>query len=311
MQVQAGPVENIARTALPSVVTIRVARSSGSSIGSGSGFVLRSDGYIVTNHHVATAAGDNAKLTVQFSDDSTAEARLVGSSPTYDLAVLKVDKSGLPSLALGDSDGLKVGQSVVAVGAPLGLTGSVTTGIVSAVNRPVVTGGDSRSGGSSSDAQSYMNAIQTDAAINQGNSGGPLLDLSGKVIGVNSAIYSGRGGGNIGLGFAIPADQVQRTTDQIIRTGKAEYPVIGIDFDPEAGSDGNGVRVSKVTAGGPADRAGVREGDIITSIDGTPTKDPKTFLVTLRSKEIGVTISLGVRSGGSERSVSMQTAPGN
>lgn len=304
-----GAVETIATKALPSVVTIRVSDSSGRPIGTGSGFVLRADGHIVTNNHVATANGRGDKLTVIFSDQSESEAKIVGTSPTYDLAVLKVDKTGLPALALGKSDDLKVGQSVVAVGAPLGLTGSVTTGIVSALNRPVVTGGDSSGSSSGSSDTSYMNAIQTDAAINQGNSGGPLLDLEGRVIGVNSAIYSSRGGGNIGLGFAIPAAQVQRTTDQLIRTGKAEYPVIGMEFSPDYA--GPGVKVSKVTAAGPAQRGGVKEGDVITSIDGTPTKDPKTFLVTLRSKPIGATITLGVEADGRQRSVTVQTEAGS
>lgn len=309
--VAAGNVEAIANKALPSVVTIRISSSSGVPRGSGSGFVLRSDGYIVTNNHVASAGGDGAGLKVLFSDQSEADARIVGVSPTYDLAVLKVERKDLPALELGESDDLKVGQSVIAVGAPLGLTGSVTTGIVSALNRPVVTGGDDSSGGASSESnsRSYMNAIQTDAAINQGNSGGPLLDLRGNVIGVNSAIYSSRSGGSIGLGFAIPADQVRRTADQLIRTGKAEYPVIGVDFDP--GYSGDGVKVSKVNPDGPAAKAGIKEGDVITSIDGVATKDPKTFLVTLRSKEIGDTITVGFKTGGEQKSVTMRTAAGS
>ncbi|MCG8656010.1 trypsin-like peptidase domain-containing protein [Yimella sp. NH-Cas1] len=309
--VAAGNVEAIANKALPSVVTIRISSSSGVPRGSGSGFVLRSDGYIVTNNHVASAGGDGAGLKVLFSDQSEADARIVGVSPTYDLAVLKVERKDLPALELGESDDLKVGQSVIAVGAPLGLTGSVTTGIVSALNRPVVTGDDDSSGGASSESnsRSYMNAIQTDAAINQGNSGGPLLDLRGKVIGVNSAIYSSRSGGSIGLGFAIPADQVRRTSDQLIRTGKAEYPVIGLDFDP--GYSGDGVKVSKVNPDGPAAKAGVKEGDVITSIDGVATKDPKTFLVTLRSKEIGDTITVGFKTGEEQKSVTMRTGAGS
>ena len=303
-------VEAIAAKALPSVVTIRISSSSGSPLGTGSGFVLRADGYIVTNNHVAAAGGSGSQLKVLFSDESEADAKLVGTSPTYDLAVLKVERTGLPALTLADSGQLKVGQSVIAVGAPLGLTGSVTTGIVSALNRPVVTGGDSTSGSSTgSSDQSYMNAIQTDAAINQGNSGGPLLDLQGRVVGVNSAIYSSRNGGSIGLGFAIPADQVRRTTDQLIRTGKAEYPVIGLDFDPNY--TGTGVKVSRVVDGGPAAKAGLKEGDVINSIDGVATKDPKTYLVTLRSKDIGQTITVGYDSGGNQKSVTMQTAAGS
>ncbi len=303
-------VEGIAAKALPSVVTIKVSSSSGVPLGTGSGFVLRSDGYIVTNNHVATAGGSSEdKVSVLFSDETEIAAKVVGTSPTYDLAVLKVDRAGLPALELADSSLLKVGQSVIAVGAPLGLTGSVTTGIVSALNRPVVTGEDSSGSSSGSSGQSYMNAIQTDASINRGNSGGPLLDLSGRVVGVNSAIYSSKDGGSIGLGFAIPADQVRRTTDQLIRTGKAEYPVIGLDFDPNY--TGTGVKVERVSDGGPAKNAGLQQGDVITSIDGVPTKDPKTFLVTLRSKEIGAVITVGFERDGAKKSVTMQTAAGS
>ncbi len=300
-------VQRVASAALPSVVTIRIADSSGQPIGTGSGFVLRSDGYLVTNNHVADAGGSGEQLTVMFSDGSESGAKVVGSSAPYDLAVLKVDRTNLPALQLGDSSALTVGSPVIAVGAPLGLTGSVTTGIVSALNRPVVTG-DSTSA-SSSDG-SYINAIQTDAAINHGNSGGPLLDMQGRVIGVNSAIAStSQDGGSIGLGFAIPAEQVKRTTDQLISTGKADYPVIGIEFDPDYAGDG--IRAKSVQSGSPAERAGIKEGDIVTAIDGEPIKDQKSFVVALRSKAVGQTITLGLRDGDNTRNVTLQTAAAN
>lgn len=299
-------VQKVASRALPSVVTIRVSDSNGQPVGTGSGFVLRADGYLVTNDHVASAGGSGEKLTVMFSDGSEAGATVVGSSSAYDLAVLKVDRSGLRVLDFGDSADLQVGSPVIAVGAPLGLTGSVTTGIVSALNRPVVTG-DSSASPSASSAGSYINAIQTDAAINHGNSGGPLLDMSGRVIGVNSAIAStSQNGGSIGLGFAIPADQVKRTTDELIRTGKADYPVVGIEFDPDYGGDG--IRVKSVSADSPAAKAGIKEGDIVTAIDGEPIKDQQSFVVALRSKAVGQTITLGLRDGGTTRDVTLQTA---
>ncbi len=292
----------IAKSTLPSVVTIRISDSTGKRIGTGSGFVIRSNGYIVTNNHVAAAGGDDETLTVLFSDGSRKDAKVVGKDKSYDLAVLKVDDKGLPTLSFGDSDTLVVGQPVIAVGAPLGLTGSVTTGIVSALDRPVTTG-------KSLNDLSYLNAVQTDAPINPGNSGGPLLALSGKVIGVNSAIYttgsrSGEGG-NIGLGFAIPSDQARRTTDQLIKTGHADHPVIGVSVD--TAFEGTGVRVRSVTDGGPADKAGIEEGDVIKEIDGEKVDTPQSFIVALRSKSPGDFVTLVIHSGDEDRSVTVHT----
>ncbi len=301
----ANQVSVIAKRALPSVVTIQIADSSGKPVGTGSGFVVRPDGYIVTNNHVAEGAGSTGKLTVQFSDTSQAPARVVGADASYDLAVIKVDRSGMPALEYGDSDSLVVGQSVIAVGAPLGLTGSVTTGIVSALNRPVTTGE------SQSDV-SYLNTDQTDAAINPGNSGGPLLDSRGRVVGVNSAIASagsnsssGQQSGNIGVGFAIPAAQTQRTVSQLISTGKAEHPSVGIQLDPQY--DGTGVRVGGVDAGSGAQKAGVKTGDVITAVDGVKVAGPTAFIVALRSKPVGATVTLSISNGGASRNVPVQT----
>ncbi len=298
-----GRVAVIADQALPSVVTIQISGSDGQQVGTGSGFVIRPDGYIVTNNHVAAAGGDGETLTVVFSDGSTERAKIIGTDESYDLAVIKVDRKHLPTLSFGDSDALEVGQPVIAVGAPLGLTGSVTTGIVSALDRPVTTG-------KSINDLSYLNAVQTDAPINPGNSGGPLLALTGKVIGVNSAIYttgsrSGGEGGNIGLGFAIPSDQVRRTTDQLIKTGHADHPVIGVGVD--TAYEGSGVRVRSVTDGGPADKAGIREGDVITRIDGRKVMSAESFIVALRSKSPGDFVTLVIDSGGEHRSVTVHT----
>ncbi|NHN56507.1 PDZ domain-containing protein [Calidifontibacter sp. DB0510] len=313
-----GSLEAVAERALPSVVTIRIADSSGKPIGTGSGFVLRADGYIVTNYHVAKAPGSD-QLKVLFQDGSQIDASVAGADSSYDLAVLKVDRKGLIPLLLGDSRALQVGAPVVAVGAPLGLQGSVTSGIVSALNRPVITkgggsGGDD-SGGSgdsgNSDAETsdaaYLDAIQTDAAINHGNSGGPLLNLQGQVVGVNTAIASAtENGGSIGLGFAIPANQVRRTTDQLIRKGQADHPVIGISFDTEYA--GEGVKVTQVQTGGPAAQAGIKPDDVITKIDGQNVRGTADFIVALRSKAVGSRVTLMVVSESREHLVSVVTA---
>jgi len=213
------------------VVTIKVTGSTAE--GTGSGFVLRKDGYILTNNHVVAVAAKTGKITVLFSDGKSTDATIVGRDESYDLAVIRVDRHNLPLLALGVSSTVVVGDPVIAVGAPLGLDSTVTSGIVSALNRPVTAGGPGAS------SASFINAIQTDAAINPGNSGGPLLDMAGRVIGVNSAIArvagsdSPLGGlsGNIGVGFAIPSDQARKTAEQLIADGKATHPVIGVSLD--------------------------------------------------------------------------------
>ncbi len=302
-------VAGVAQRVLPSVVLIEVDGADGA--GTGSGFVIRSDGYIVTNNHVVAGAEDTGDITVQFPDGSEGQAKVVGRDESYDLAAIKVNRDDLPALDFGDSDSVVVGDEVIAVGAPLGLGGTVTTGIVSALNRPV-------SAGSSSDAPAFINAIQTDAAINPGNSGGPLVDLKGQVIAVNSAIArvpgsSGLGtqSGNIGLGFAIPSLQARRTVQQLIQDGKATHPVIGVVLDRSY--TGEGVRVvtkpvdgqPPVTPGGPADRAGIKPGDVITAFAGRPMSDPDALVVSIRAKAPGETVELTVQSGGRERTVRM------
>lgn len=299
-------VAQIAADVLPSVVSIEVRGSAGE--GTGSGFVLREDGYLLTNNHVVAAdVGTGRTITVVYADGSQDEAELVGSTSDYDLAVLRVDRTGLTPLVLGDSDAVVVGDPVVAVGAPLGLQGTVTTGIVSALNRPV-TAGDT-------DAPAFINAIQTDAAINPGNSGGPLVDASGQVIGINSAIAQPPGAftsgatGSIGLGFAIPANQARRTAEQLIETGTATYPVIGVLLDSRY--TGEGVQVASepsgsqepVTPGGPADVAGIAPGDIILAIDGRPVTQADELIVAIRAKAPGDSVTLTVRTGDTERDV--------
>ncbi|MDZ7576906.1 MAG: trypsin-like peptidase domain-containing protein [Candidatus Nanopelagicales bacterium] len=290
-----GSIAAVAAAVSPSVVKISAA--SGQGQGTGTGFIIRSDGYILTNNHVAGGADG---LSVTFEDGSTADAKLVGSSPGYDLAVIKVDRTNLPVVTLGSSAGVKVGDTVIAFGSPLGLQGTVTSGIVSALDRPVTSGGD---GGESS----FMSAIQTDAAINPGNSGGPLVDGEGRVIGVNSAIASLGGGGagaavgSIGLGFAIPIDSAKRIADELIATGSSSTPIIGVTVD--RAFSGPGARVESVTRGGPAAEAGLEVGDVIVAIDGKNVADATELIVAIRDHGVGDEVVFTVRGDGRSRDV--------
>ena len=290
-----GSVAAIAADVLPSTVYIEVVNVAQGS--TGSGFVLREDGYIVTNQHVIAPARSGGEITVVFSDGSEEEAEIVGASTDYDLAVLEVDRDDLQPLVLGDSDRLLVGEPVVAIGAPLGLEGTVTSGIVSALNRPVSVPGEQ--------SATFINAIQTDAAINPGNSGGPLVNAAGEVIGVNSAIAttatSGQGG-SVGLGFAIPSSQVRRTTEQLIETGQATYPVIGALLNTRYRGEGVQVVTAEdaadappITPGGPAEAAGLEAGDVIVAIDGEPVTSPDELIVRIRARAPGDEITLTVR----------------
>jgi putative serine protease PepD len=311
-----GSIANIAARILPAVVTIKVEGPTGA--GTGSGFVMRKDGFILTNNHVVDVATSKGKITVLFSDGKSSQATIIGHDEAYDLAVIRVDRNNLPVLVLGRSSAVLVGDSVIAVGAPLGLDSTVTSGIVSALNRPVTAGGVGAS------SASFINAIQTDAAINPGNSGGPLLDMEGRVIGVNSAIarvassQSTDGqSGNIGVGFAIPSDQVRKTAEQLIANGKATHPVIGVLLD--TAYKGEGVRIAAgsqngsvpITKGGPADKAGLRPGDVILKLDGRPVTDPDEFVVAVRAKSVGETVQLTVRRGSTERTVKMTLQAAN
>ena len=227
---------------------------------------------------------------------------------TYDLAVIQVDRTGLPVARLGNSAAVVVGDAAIAIGSPLGLSGTVTSGIISAIDRPVTAGG-----GSTSDV-SYIAALQTDAAINPGNSGGPLVDSAGRVIGVNSAIatlgaQSGSQTGSIGLGFSIPINQARRTAEQLIKDGSASYPIIGASLDPTF--TGDGVRIadegvaggSGVTPGGPADNAGLRPGDVIVAFDGKPVTGPDELIVAIRSAVPGDTVAVTFERDGKEQTV--------
>lgn len=301
-------IAGIAARAVPSVVTVKT------SDGTGSGWVYDTQGHIITNNHVIESAANGGKITVQFADGRTADATLVGRDSSYDIAVLKADVGSTKPLAVGSSNDVVVGDEVVAVGAPLGLSSTVTSGIVSALDRPVSAG--------SGNQASYINAIQTDAAINPGNSGGPLLDSAGQVIGVNSAIAqipgasSGGQSGSIGVGFAIPSDQVRKTADQIIKTGKAEHPIIGVSLDLRY--QGNGAKVMSdsqangeaVVAGGPAAKAGIKPGDIITKFDGKAITSAEQLIVQIRARSVGDQVKLTIQRGGSTQEVTMTLEAG-
>ncbi len=293
---QTGTVESVAATVLPSVVS--VVATSASSAGEGSGVILTQDGYILTNNHVIDRA---TTLSVRFNDGTTATATVVGADSTGDLAVIKVTGvSGLVPAVLGTSAAVKVGESVIAIGSPLGLSATVTSGIVSALNRPVRT--------STTDTQSQQNpfgnnttqtasggtvlsAIQTDAAINPGNSGGPLLNMQGQVIGINSAIASLSSGssevGSIGVGFAIPIDSAARIAQEIMKTGSSSHAVLGASVtnatDGAGGLIPTGAEIRDVTAGGAAEAAGLKVGDVITAVNGNLIESADALVATIRS----------------------------
>ena len=285
---------SVAASVMPSVVSIE-SQVEGVPVSTGSGFVIREDGYLLTNTHVVNGAD---AITVVMADGSEHVAELVGATAEYDLAVLQSEANGLTPMVFADSDEVMVGDSTIAVGSPLGLEGTVTTGIVSALHRPVTAGDIS--------GPAYIDAIQTDAAINPGNSGGPLLNGVGEVIGVNSAIAalpgaSGSGSaGSVGLGFAIPSNQAQRTAEQLIETGVATFPVVGVQLDRRY--VGEGVMVvddaQGVVEDGPAAAAGVRPGDIITAIDGRPITRVDELVVQIRAKAVGDEVVLTVQRGG-------------
>nr|WP_308295096.1 trypsin-like peptidase domain-containing protein [Streptomyces sp. NK08204] len=307
-------VAGIAARALPSVVTLHV--KGDDEAGTGTGFVLDTHGHILTNNHVVQPAASGGEISVTFSSGDTARAKVVGRDSGYDLAVVQVSGvRGLTPLPLGDSDDVKVGDPVVAIGAPFDLANTVTSGIISAKERPITAGGEK---GDGSDV-SYVDALQTDAPINPGNSGGPLLDSRARVIGINSAIRSADSGsgseagqaGSIGLGFAIPVNQAKRVAEELIDKGHATHPVIGVTLD--MGYTGDGARIDTrsasggpaVLTGGPGERAGLKSGDVITAVDGERVHTGEELIVKIRAHRPGDRLRLTVRHGGAERAVSL------
>ncbi|MEN9381049.1 MAG: hypothetical protein RIR99_883 [Actinomycetota bacterium] len=305
-----GSVADIAQRVLPSVVSISAESSSGG--GTGTGFVIDSTGYILTNNHViADAAADGGDIEVQLNDGTILQASIIGRDSSYDLAVLKVNQTGLTALTFGDSDDVAVGDSVIAIGSPLGLSGTVTLGIVSAKDRAVTAG---ESAGDSS----FINAIQTDAAINPGNSGGPLVNSAGAVIGVNSAIATlgssslSSQSGSIGLGFAIPINQARKTAEQLIKNGKATYPVVGVSVDMQYAGDGAKIADTSnaILPGGPASKAGLRAGDLIVKFDGRTITTPEELIVAIRSKNVGDKVVIEYKRAGKPFTTSLTLTAG-
>ena len=293
----------VADQLLPSTVQVLAEYEGTAGGATGSGFVLDRQGHIITNNHVVQEADEkDGAIQLVDQDGNQFDAEVVGRSAVYDLAVLYSRSAReLPPAALGSSRRLAVGEGVVAFGSPLGLSSTVTSGIVSALNRPVTTG-------DSSNDTSYINAVQTDAAINPGNSGGPLVNLQGQVVGVNSAIATTGGGlggrsGNIGVGFAIPIEQVRVTADQILRTGEARYPVIGAQVQTGGPSEFEGARIDEVMSDTPADQSGLQKGDVITEVNGQRVTDGIALIVAIRSYQPGETIDFTLTRDGEEQTV--------
>jgi S1-C subfamily serine protease len=294
-----GSVSDIASRVMPVVVSIEV--RVGNSGDTGSGIVVDgANGYIVTNNHVVSAADgvDGAEIRAVFSDGSGSAARIVGRDPSSDIAVIKVEKPGLVTAALGDSEKVVVGDPVVAIGSPLGLAGTVTSGIVSALDRPV------RLSGEGSDTNAVISAIQTDAAINPGNSGGALVDSTGAVIGINSAIASlggsGTTGGSIGLGFAIPINTARNIAEQLISTGSAVHASLGVNTRSVTDGTRDGALVLNVEPGSGGDAAGIKEQDVIIGVDGQPVGSSEELVVAVDSHQPGDSVSIEyVRNGSS------------
>ncbi|QXB17976.1 putative serine protease PepD [Corynebacterium coyleae] len=293
-----GSVEKVAAQVLPSVVSIEVATRSGGAEGSGS--IISSDGYVLTNHHViAAGAQPGTEIQVTLNDGSRHRAQYVASDVNTDIGVLKIEGvDNLPVVQFGNSNDLRVGQQVVAVGSPLGLSATVTSGIVSALNRPVRA---SQGGGESS----LMDGIQTDAAINPGNSGGPLVDMNGNLIGMNSAIASlsqssfggESSGGSIGLGFSIPSNFAKRVADQLIRNGEATQPMLGVQVSIAQAITGGAV-VAAVEPDSPAEQAGLKRGDVITRLNDRLIDSADALIAATRSQDFGQTVTLQVERQG-------------
>jgi putative serine protease PepD len=307
----------VAEKILPSVVTIRA--KGAKTAGTGSGEIIKSDGYILTNNHViAPAAGAGGSLEVLFSDGKTAPATLVGRDPLTDVAVIKVDETGLPAIPIGRSSSLVIGQPVVVLGAPLGLSSTVTSGIVSALDRTIEVPGEN------SQSALLINAIQTDAAINPGNSGGSMVNCDGQFVGIPSAgasvpTSSGESsGGSIGLGFAIPSDLAIPLADQIISTGHVTHAYFGLQAMPisanaaEVAGVAQGLVISGIDPGGPSAAAGLAEGDVITEINGQPAVSTDQLAELTISQKPGDKVKLGYTRNGSatrEANVTLGTQP--
>jgi putative serine protease PepD len=286
------------RRAAPGVVEVAATRQTEGGFGGpqqatagGSGFIIDEQGHVITNEHVVDGA---TSVTVRFASGDEASARVVGSDPSTDIALLDIEDSrDVTPLELGSSKSLSVGDPVVAIGSPFGLDGTLTSGIVSALGREI----------SAPDGFSIAGVIQTDAALNHGNSGGPLLDSEGRVVGVTSQIES-ENGGNVGIGYAVPIETAKRVVDQLLRGREVQHAYLGVRLadDDSAG----GARISEVVSGGPADDAGVRAGDVVTSLGGTNVDSASQLRAAVEAKQPGDTVSLELRRGGKTRTVDVK-----
>ena len=303
-----GSVQDVANRALPSVVSIAV--SSGRETGSGSGVVISEDGTIITNNHVVAAGGDRPveEVLVSFADGSRARAEVIGADPMSDIAVIQADKSDLTPITIGKSDNLSVGQDVIAIGSPLGLEGTVTTGIISALNRPVSTQGADGS------IESVIDAIQTDAAINPGNSGGALVNSDGALIGINTAIATmgGQGGaaGSIGLGFAIPIDQARRVADQLMKGGDVARASLGVNVRPNEDPTQPGALVAEVVPDSAAAKAGIPEGALITGVDDRKIGTSEALVAAIRSYSPGDDVQVTYTAQGRQQTANVKLGQG-
>jgi putative serine protease PepD len=301
----------VAARVSPSVVNINVTAASG--VDTGSGVILRSDGYILTNNHViAAAVGGNGRIAVTFNDGSTTSATIVGADAQDDLAVLKVARTNLAAASLGSASALHVGDAVIALGSPLGLQGTVTAGIVSALNRPVATSDSQPTGplgGAQTGVTTVLDAIQTDAAINPGNSGGPLVNAAGQVVGINSAIASNGTDGNIGVGFAIPIDQAKVIANQLITTGKASHPLLGVGLADATDANGAAMaRVQSLSADGAAAKAGLQVGDVIVAVGDQKTAGSEAVIAAVRTHQPGERVSVTVLRNGVSKTLTVTLA---
>ena len=305
----------------PSVVAIKV--TSGQGGGQGSGVIFDTKGHILTNNHVVAAGGQGSQISVTLNDKRTYDATVVGTDPSTDLAVIALTNApnDLKAIALGDANVLKVGDPVMAVGNPLGLAGTVTTGIVSALNRPVTTSDQQPSDPFGQQQQPtadpvVTNAVQTSAAINPGNSGGALVNASGQLVGINSAIASlGSSGGsssqsgNIGIGFAIPVNEARSIAEQLITSGKATHAYLGVSSKDGVVADGSAKRaaavLTNVRSGTPADKAGLQAGDAIISVDGNSIDGSLSLVAQVRERSVGDKVTIKVVRDGQAKDVTL------
>jgi len=303
-----GSVQAAAAKVLPSTVKISSVTSQGAA--TGSGIVISKDGLIVTNNHVVAGG---SKLSVMLNDGRVVPATIVGTDPLTDLAVIKAEATDLTPAVLGKSGNLGVGQGVVAIGSPFGLEATVTSGIVSALNRPVTSGSED-----AQDSTTVFPAIQTDAAINPGNSGGALIDLAGQVVGINSAIKTAGGsgqseGGNIGLGFAIPIDQAKPIIDELVAKGKATHARLGVTVGDAQSSAAfqQGATIGEVTSGGAADKAGLKSGDVVTAIDGKAIASGDALVAAVRSHRPDDEVTVTFTRGGKAQTIKAKLGSDN